>query len=540
VKSNCSCARFFEQHPTIIEDTEEERLQIFLHTVAHGFCKCLKSASDCPDTQRLASKTWLHLAAAVGSLDLVKILVTQAKLDINAATSLYQFTALSLAVMQTKNDLVGWLCGQANIDVNVKSKAEKHTPLVDAMLSEKFHIVSILTKAPGIDLNATNFRNETPLILAVRMNSARLVRQLLEAGADHSIPTADGSLPVMLSVNSGHLVVREFVNAKVPLNTVNSRGESAVTLAVRNRSVDILDVLIAGGASLRANPALPALVLAADLGHLRTVIYLLDIGEDPDQKNDNSWTALHFACMNGFAIIAEVLLNRGADPNVVTSCHNTPLSLAAFHRHRAISELLLSHGCVVNTFDLDLDTPLHFAAFNRDRDMVQNLLDNGALACVFNRAGATPLFNAVVSCSVEIVKILLPHYTDLELHATSQGFMYEEFTYKIQLRYQVPRSVLWVAASQASLAVTTLLLFAGFNASAEEWIRNCDFPACLLSDDMNNLRQLLMDSAATPLSLLSLCRCAVRRILGPGKQRQVNQLNALPRKVKNYIALREL
>lgn len=81
----------------------------------------------------------------------------------------------------------------------------------------------------------TNFRNETPLILAVRMNSARLVRQLLAAGADHSIPTADGSLPVMLSVNSGHLVVREFINAKVPLNTVNSHGESAVTLAIRNR-----------------------------------------------------------------------------------------------------------------------------------------------------------------------------------------------------------------------------------------------------------------------------------------------------------------
>lgn len=200
----------------------------------------------------------------------------------------------------------------------------------------------------------------------------------------------------------------------------------------------------------------------------------------------------------------------------------------------------MSYGCKVNTFDFDLDTPLHFAAFNGDWDTVQKLLEHGALACVFNSAGATPLFNAVVSSSVEIVKILLPHYTDLELHATSQGFMYEVFTYKIQQRYHVPRSVLWVAANQASVAVTTLLLFAGFNASAEEWIHECDFPECLLSDDMTDLRELLAESASNPLSLLSLCRCTVRRLLGPGRQRQVNQLNALPRKVKNYIALREL
>lgn len=97
-------------------------------------------------------------------------------------------------------------------------------------------------------------------------------------------------------------------------------------------SLDILDLLISGGASSQANPALPALVLAADLGHLRTVVYLLDIGENPDQKDDNDWTALHFACMNGFYIIAEVLLDRGADANTLTSCHSTPLSLAAFHR----------------------------------------------------------------------------------------------------------------------------------------------------------------------------------------------------------------
>lgn len=80
-----------------------------------------------------------------------------------------------------------------------------------------------------------NFRGETPLILAVRMNNARLVKQLLTAGADHSITTTEGFLPLLLATNSNHQVVREFINAKVPLNCLNSNGDSAVTLSVRNR-----------------------------------------------------------------------------------------------------------------------------------------------------------------------------------------------------------------------------------------------------------------------------------------------------------------
>lgn len=210
------------------------------------------------------------------------------------------------------------------------------------------------------------------------------------------------------------------------------------------------------------------------------------------------------------------------------------------NRHHAISELLLSYGCEVNTFDLDLDTPLHYAAYNGDSDTVRSLLNNGAQACVFNCVGATPLFNAVMSSGVEVVKILLPYYTDLDLHAPSQGFTYSEFTSKTSPQYSAPRSLLWVATSQANLPVVQLLLYAGFKATTEEWIHDCHFPESLLSDNMNHLRELLIESASNPVTLMSLCRCIVRRALGPGRQRQVNLLSTVPRKVKNYISLREL
>ena len=96
---------------------------------------------------------------------------------------------------------------------------------------------------------------------------------------------------------------------------------------------DIVAILVEGGADCRANPDLPALVLAANLGHIDTLMYLVDLGEQhPDQTDTLGWTALHFASMRGSARAVGFLLDRGADPNCVTLALSTPLALAVFHK----------------------------------------------------------------------------------------------------------------------------------------------------------------------------------------------------------------
>ncbi|GFR71644.1 ankyrin-3 [Elysia marginata] len=382
------------------------------------------------------------------------------------------------------------------------------------------------------------------------MNNARLVKILLAARADHSIPTLDGSLPLMLAINSGPLVVKEFVKAKVPLNSLDQFGESALTLALRNTYTDIVAILVEGGADCRSNPDLPALALSANLGHIDTLMYLVDQGgQHPDQEDTLGWTALHFASMRGSARAVSFLLDRGAYPDSITLGLSTPLALAVFHKHFVVSEILQAYGADVNIHDLDLDTPLHFAAFNGQADTVQSLLNNRADACSMNRVGATPLFNAVVAGSPDVVRLLLPYYVDQCLQGESQGFNYAVFSAKTDLHFPVARSPLWAAArltSQAGLTLVRLLLLAGYNASCEEWIHDRDFPFNLQdrSGDEGGfnsvIRELLIDSACNPRTLMSQCRCVVRRALGPGGQRKVNQLIGVPRKVKNYIVLRQI
>ena len=54
------------------------------------------------DSTKKSTKTWLHVAAALGCQELMEALTEKSSLDLNFATSLYCYTPLSLAVMQTK------------------------------------------------------------------------------------------------------------------------------------------------------------------------------------------------------------------------------------------------------------------------------------------------------------------------------------------------------------------------------------------------------------------------------------------------------
>jgi len=110
------------------------------------------------------------------------------------------------------------------------------------------------------------------------------------------------------------------------------------------------------------------------------------------------------------------LLKRGADPNTIdASLSSTPLSIAAQSACAAAVRLLLDSGADPNLIAQAGEAPLTFAATFGDIDVVTMLLAGGADP---SKTGGydrmTPLHAAVGVGRASVVRLMLPHVTDID------------------------------------------------------------------------------------------------------------------------------
>jgi ankyrin repeat protein len=61
---------------------------------------------------------------------------------------------------------------------------------------------------------------------------------------------------------------------------------------------------------------------------------------DPNARDIDGTTPLHYAAKNGFGEVVRLLLEQGADARVINHYGETPLRLAARYGHREIEHLL--------------------------------------------------------------------------------------------------------------------------------------------------------------------------------------------------------
>src|SRR5712692_5816664 len=102
--------------------------------------------------------------------------------------------------------------------------------------------------------------------------------------------------------------VKAMVSADPTLIDARSRtGESAILTAVYHRQKEIVNLLVARGATL-------TLFEACAAGEIERVERLLGTeGAAIDAYSGDGWTPLHLAAFFGHAKIAELLLAQGAD-----------------------------------------------------------------------------------------------------------------------------------------------------------------------------------------------------------------------------------
>ncbi len=154
---------------------------------------------------------------------------------------------------------------------------------------------------------------------------------------------------------------------------------------------------------------------AAEQRDIERVRSLLKDGADVNVAQGDGMTALHWAAEHGDLDILEMLIAAGAHVRAVTRIGSyTPLHLASRAGNASVAEALLQAGSDANAkTTTGGSASLHFAAASGAAQTVAILLEHGAdVNAKEAKWGQTPLIYAAAANRVEAVRVLLQHGAD--------------------------------------------------------------------------------------------------------------------------------
>lgn len=131
----------------------------------------------------------------------------------------------------------------------------------------------------GANVNARNKYNDTPLLYAAQREQVRMMKVMIEKGAE--------------------------------VNTLNEQGQSPLFIAVRSGNMEMFDLLIDGGADINFGEGLLHRAVIKD--RLELVQKLINEQTNVDATNDRGNTPLTIAIRQGSEKIMEYLVFKGAD-----------------------------------------------------------------------------------------------------------------------------------------------------------------------------------------------------------------------------------
>lgn len=302
--------------------------------------------------------------------------------------------------------------------------------------------------AAGAKADASNRYAVTPLYFACINGNAEFIEKLVAAGADPNAALMEGQSPLMTAAKAGSAVAVEAllkVGAVVDAKET-WRGQTALMLASAQGHTEVVRLLIAKGADIRARSNLPpqppapprpsaevvdnmqaangnlnaggggftALLFAAREGHIPVLKLLLGAGADSSDKLPNGYSALMLALLNAHFEAADILLDHGADPNAdakgIAPLHQVVWTRNPNHHFNLpppipdgnvpsieVARKLIARGADVNA-----------RTAREPRDGYRNWMQ---------RVGATPFVLAAKAADVDMMKLLLEHGADPKITA---------------------------------------------------------------------------------------------------------------------------
>lgn len=343
------------------------RYYLFLLCTLSGALCCGVSA------QSKAANEALFSAIRDADLKAVRALLSKGA-DTNAKDE-DGLTPLMFAAMYAGADCMETLLAKG-ADPNAQSNTDVTALMLAIRQQEKIRLLLL----SGADINARSKEGHTALSLSVGMGaSEEVVRLLLDKGADLKVGNLLGAAARAGDVNivklllakgvdpndSRNLIGAHFYTTKrasdlgksngavlispipgVPGNSNN--GGTPLMYAAHARNIEIIKLLIAGGADVKArhNGGGGALLPAAQMGDTGVVKLLLESGVDVNAQHSSGYTALMYAAAaeNLDPELIRALLACGSDVHVIAKDGQTALTLARRKGSTEIVRLLEKAG----------------------------------------------------------------------------------------------------------------------------------------------------------------------------------------------------
>lgn len=175
------------------------------------------------------------------------------------------------------------------------------------------------------------------------------IERLVADGERINIQDSNSRTPLHVAVyRKQHAAARALLRLGANPNALDAQRYDVVTIAAVQNDIEMLNIVLDGGASPR-NVTSPydgnALIAAAHLGHVEAVRILIAHKAPLDHANMRGWTALHEAVVlgNGGAnhvATVELLVKAGADVDLKDRQGMTPLMYARQRRYEAMIKIM--------------------------------------------------------------------------------------------------------------------------------------------------------------------------------------------------------
>ncbi|XP_049839314.1 serine/threonine-protein phosphatase 6 regulatory ankyrin repeat subunit B-like isoform X2 [Schistocerca gregaria] len=332
-------------------------------------------------------KTALSLAAEQQCYDIVKSLV-KAGAETSCCGKDTVTQILHLAVWNDDFELTNKVIAEG-ADVNGRKVCWRYPPS-----TEKGHTVRCLgcyTAAGGVVHDELS--GHSPLFKA--LHSLKMVRLLIDAGADVNFKDDFGCTPLHRALEHGHCEVLEvLLDAGGDPNIVDVCGVSLLhTVASRSvankirhskshqKIMRFAERLIQTGANINImdhrgrTPLHYAAVEGNNEGIIQLTRKMIEAGARVDKTDHNGRTPLHYAAQAGNYKYVEVLIKAGADVNAVDMDGATPLLMQTRRNYYEVTELLVAAGADLTASDKDGQRLTHRASLAGSTTGIDNLID---------------------------------------------------------------------------------------------------------------------------------------------------------------------